>query len=612
MSMLDAARPQRTALDLSGLLASRWLWCLAAVLCIAFREIAGGYSGLLTALGDPDDATRLHQVRTLMATGAWFDMALPRIGGVNPLVSHWSRLIDVPLIVLLQGLGLVLPPAAAELVTRIAWPLVLLFVFLRLVVRAAEEQSRQSMPHATYAGGLMLFMAVTCGVGLAQFQIGRIDHHNAMILGSIGGLLILLQARKSPAAGTLSGLLIGFSLAVGYEPLAFLLPALGGIALWSIVDMTWLAGVRRMAVAAASLLAAVFVTTVAPWHWLAVRCDALSLNMVLLVVAGAAGLSIIDRHGRHWRVAERLAALAGAGSLGLAGFGALDLRCLAGPFGQIAPEIKPIWLDHVTETASVFTFFHMNPSAVLFSVFLMVAALMAAAERWRRLKTPETLALLSLLVLITPAGLWMIKLTPYACWVAAFAVALSIADLGPTIQMTALSRQLGAALMINQWTITAAVAPFLAMTSMAPEALKGHVVVEGTECLTTPAISPLQALPKGFFVGPIEYGSYIVALTQHDVLAAPYHRADRAIIENQAILTAEPAEARRRLAAVSADYLLLCLPKMAAAKYAGASPQTSAPFGLQARLLAGQSLEFLQPLAIETSHPDLKVWRIVH
>ena len=54
--------------------------------------------------------------------------------------------------------------------------------------------------------------------------------------------------------------------------------------------------VEAHAVALAATIGAVFVLTVAPWLWLHARCDALSLNMVLLTASGAAGLCIVDCH----------------------------------------------------------------------------------------------------------------------------------------------------------------------------------------------------------------------------------------------------------------------------------------------------------------------------
>ncbi len=608
MSIQDTARQPRIALDVSAVLGSRWSWCLLAILFIAFRELAGGFQTLLTSLGDTDDALRLHEVRTLMAPAswlsAWFDMTLPRIGGAHPLVSHWSRLIDVPLVILLQVFGLVLPPEAAELAARIVWPLLVLFMFLRLLVMAAEAQG------AAASGWLMLVMALTCLSGLFQFRIGRIDHHNAMITGAVAGLLILLEARRRPAAGTLAGVLIGLGLSVGYEPLAIVLPALLAMALWSMFDLTWLAGMRRMAVAFAVTMAAVFALTVAPWQWLQVRCDALALNMVLLAAGGAAGLWIVDARGRGWRVGPRLAALAGAGAVGLACYGALDTRCLAGPFGQVAPEIGPLWLDHVSETMSLFTFFKIAPPSIVAAFGLLALGIGCAIERWRRARSPETLVLLGLMLIAAPAGVWMVKLTPYASWVAAFAVTLSIADIGPTQQLTALSRQLGAALLASQWTFSALAEPVLALGHASAGASAGKVTIGDGDCTGTPAIRALAKLPKGLFVASIDHGSYIVALTQHDVLAAPYHRADRAILENQAVLMAEPVAARRQLYALGADYVMLCMLKPGAKPVEMSGPKPAFPNGLETRLRAGESFEFLEQVDVHGPVPELKVWRV--
>lgn len=583
--------------DWKNLLKSRWLWCLAAVIFLGGRELLQSYSDLVNSLGDTDDATRLYQVRQLLATGAWFDMTLPRIGGNTPLISHWSRLIDLPLIVLLKGFGLVLSPTAAEMAMRITWPLLLMLVFLRVLVRAAEDEG------GTAAAGLLIFLGLTCLAGLFQFRIGRIDHHNGMILGSVGGLLLLIGARKRPALGTYAGILIGFGLGVGYEPLAFLLPALGAAALMSVVDLHWLEGVRRMAVALAIALALIFIATVAPSEWLSPRCDALSLNMVLLAAGGAAALAVVDQRGRNWSLVTRISALAIGGAFGLAGYSALDPRCLAGPFAQVDPAINPIWLDLVVETHSIFRFFHMSPVAVMAFALSIAVGILAAFERWRRKPTPESLALLGLMLIIAPTGAWMVKLMPYASWVAVFCTAISIADLHPTAQLSARARQMMAALVANQWTLAALAAPLLAIGGIANATLNGDVLLDSTKCMTTPAIRSLASLPKGHFVGSIDFGSYIVALTQHDVLAAPYHRIDKAIILNQALLSAQPDQAHNLLEQAHADYVVLCMPKD--------KPTASVGTGLEARLKSGDTISYLQSVAIASPVPELRVWRFV-
>jgi hypothetical protein len=601
MSMVGVVQPHAGAFDPARILMSRWAWCLAAVVFLATWQMAASFSELLTSLGDTDDATRLHQVKTLMTTGAWFDMSLPRIGGAQPLLSHWSRLVDAPLVALMWTAGLVAAPETAELAARIIWPVLVLFVFLRLLVRSAEAQG------APAAGSLMLVLALTCLTGLFQFRIGRIDHHNAMILGSIAGLLTLIEARRRPASGTLAGVLIGFSLSVGYEPIAFLLPAMGGMALLAMVDLAWLEGVRRMAVACAVTIASVFAVTVAPSLWLVAWCDALSLNMVVLMGTGAAALAAIDTYGRSASATQRVGALAVAGAIGLAAYGALEPRCYAGPFGQISPLIKPVWLAYVTEMFSAFTFFKTSPVAMSALFLLLLAGIGACVERWWRLRTPETLVLLCLMVLVAPTALWMIKLSPYASWVAAFALALSIADLQATQQITALTRQLVAVLLASQWTMAAIATPVMAWAVTSDSKLDANVVIPASKCMTTQAIRALAPLPKGRFAGAIDFGSYIVALTHHDALAAPYHRIDRSIIENQGILATDPADARRRLVAANVDYFVLCVPPTAAPTNAAQAPAT----GLEARLKAGETVDFLASVAINGTPPELRVWRVV-
>lgn len=597
MAMLETLRP-RERYDWGHIVTSRWLWCIAAIVFMGAMDFMQRRGELSTLLGDADDATRLYQVRQLMAGGGWFDMTLPRLGGATPLISHWSRLIDVPLVMLLDTFGLFMSPEAAELSVRFVWPLLVLLLLLRVVVRAADHEG------GVVATAFVLFMGLTCMTGLFQFRIGRIDHHNGMIMGSIGGLLLLVHARVRPQEGYLAGMLMGIGLSVGYEPLAFLLPAVGLMALLAVTDLAWLRGVRNMAVALAATLAVVFVATVAPSLWFSARCDALSLNMVVLVAGGAGGLAVVDWRGRRWTLARRIAALAGFGAVGLLAYGALDVRCLAGPFGQVDPAVNAVWLDHVVETMSIFKFFPMSPPGVVAFAASIAVGIYASYERWLRLRTAETLVLLGLMLIVAPTGVWMVKLMPYASWVAVFCTALSIADLQGTAQLTALSRRLVAALLGNQLLFASVAAAALTAVGVTHAKVGDEVAIEGTQCLTTPAVRSLAVLPKGLFVGGLELGSFIVALTQHDALAAPYHRIDKAILINQALLAAEPAQAKRMIDQVHADYLVLCMPKDQSASSGGGGG------GLEARLKAGTTIAFLTPMPLSGPVAELRVWRV--
>src|SRR4051812_18336206 len=80
-------------------------------------------STLLTAQGlSTDDAMRLVEARDLMAGQDWFDPPQYRLPPPDGLRMHWSRLIDLPLAMLIRAGELLLPTARAEQVATVVWP----------------------------------------------------------------------------------------------------------------------------------------------------------------------------------------------------------------------------------------------------------------------------------------------------------------------------------------------------------------------------------------------------------------------------------------------------------------------------------------------------------
>ncbi len=180
-------------------------WCALGVALFAALVFWFDPTRLLTSLGDTDDATRLIEVRELMGGASWFDMTLPRFGGAHPLISHWSRLIDLPIAVLLSGFELVLPPQQAETAVRAVWPLGLLLAFVYLLAREAEIRGGRA------AALICVALTVTCLIGVVQFLPGRIDHHNAIILCAVVGILRLARSFDDARAGWSAGLLLGLA-----------------------------------------------------------------------------------------------------------------------------------------------------------------------------------------------------------------------------------------------------------------------------------------------------------------------------------------------------------------------------------------------------------------
>lgn len=616
------------------LVASRWLWCLAAVAALGLRDWVGDPTALQLSLGDTDDATRLTQVRELIAGAPWLDATLSRFGGATPLVSHWSRLIDLPILLIIAIAGLFVMPDAAETVARIVWPSLLLLLFLRLLVREAEVR-------AGHAGAvMMLIFGGTCLSGLYQFSLGRIDHHNVMILGAVGGLIVMARALEAPRYGWSAGALLGMALAVGYEPLALIIPAIAIATVLATIFPGWLEGVRNTTVALAATLAGAFFVTVPAAHWFTVTCDALAMNMVVLSCAGAAGLWYVHANRDRLAQSARLGIMAAAGAVGSILYACIEPACLAGPFAQVDPAVGPIWLNHVLEAQSVFQRSHDMPMAMVVFVAACLIGIAAQFVTWRRNPTAGNLFLLIVVAIALPPAIWQVKLTFYAVWLASFTLAIAVAALEGSDDVSPLTVRLTGATLANQGTLALLATPLLVAAGISG----GVASTTGPDhdyCHETPTIQSMRVLPRGFVIADIDSGPYIVALTQHDVLSAPYHRIDKSILAENALLAgpAIGAEARLRTTLRAQTppslpvYIALCAPPAAApapakspalslnaAQHSAPNPAPIQPplkgsrsdaTTLAGALLSGVKFNYLEPVAINATRDALKVWRVL-
>jgi hypothetical protein len=167
------------------------------------------------AFFDSDDAMCMVQVRDLMAGQGWFDMIIHRIDPAQGLFIHWSRVVDVPLVLLIGIFRLFANPEAAEGLARIAFPLMLqggLYAGL------------------AWCGGLLIgargrVLAIALGFlsgpMFGQFQPGRIDHHApqiALLVFVIGASLAALDGSRARFAA-LAGALTALSPAISIENL---------------------------------------------------------------------------------------------------------------------------------------------------------------------------------------------------------------------------------------------------------------------------------------------------------------------------------------------------------------------------------------------------------
>ena len=600
MSTITATRadpPRRTIL--AAVFTTPWVWCLAVVCFVTARALVNMKVGLHETLGDTDDATRLLLVREYLAGAGWFEPTSLRLGADTPFQSHWSRLIDWALAMLIRVFTPLVGVAQAELVTRVIWPALILLALL--VVLAVEVRQRVGRS----AIWILLAFSAMSSTGLFQFSPGRIDHHNVMIFGAVAGLVILTRVGYSPGAGWTAGAFLGLSLAVGYEPLALVVLAMAALAFLGLLRPELRAGLASATLAMAVTMTGVFLLTVPPSRYLAIHCDALALNMLVLVWGAALGLLILQRADLGSGLVRTVLAAAAPVAAASVVFGFLEPACLRGPFGQVDPEVIKVWLVNVQEGRPLFDLWSDKPTLVIASCATLSAGLWAAVALVRRDRGSENAALALLMLLSAVLGVWQFKLTTYAVWIAAFILTLWIATWRGSGAMTPLMAQLGGVTLLNQTTALILAMPLLALLDLGPARSTGEEPRQTDRCRNVSSLSVLASLPPGLVMAPVDLGPSIAVLTPHNVVAGPYHRLDAAILATYRTLWGAADEAEQRLAQMGVRYVVLCAPTTA-----GAAASSKAGL-LVTELLNTGGTPFLKELDISRPSSGIRVWQLV-
>ncbi len=352
--------------------------------------IAFAVAALLTAFDivdgrsyyrDIDDLLRSLQIRTLLDRGGWYDLSIPAIRMPEAYISPWSRLVDLPYVVLTLLAQPFLGRERALAFAFHAWQPVMLAGFCWLAVatmqRIAGEEGRVRPVHVIAAFAMM-------PLSLWEFSPGRIDHHNVQLL-----LLMLALygvSLWSAAGGMLVGLACVLSVVVGLELAPVVLIVMLG------VGAAWVFGLagsgpmqRALSASVAVLTPAAALLLIGPGEMLATRCDAFSAPY-LAALTGYGAISFAAAHFvREARPVARLAAVVVPGGL-LALLLAFGFpTCLRGPYQMIDAQLHALWLDRVQQEKTFLAFYTASETIKVACLGLM--AIVAAAALpfvWRR------------------------------------------------------------------------------------------------------------------------------------------------------------------------------------------------------------------------------------
>ena len=564
-----------------------WLLASAALLIGSWDAIGS------RAFPGPDDELRMVQLRDLLAGQSWFDTTQYRIDAASGGVAmHWSRLVDLPLMLTVLLTEPLLGRPNAELAAALAIPMLTFALALLLTARIAW--ARLGRTEALFAA---LMLALSLPV-LIQMRPMRIDHHGWQLVMALLAVNALFSPRRFGRVDgpVLAGLTLAAWLSISLEaaPMVAAFCALGA---WSWA-MRRDGGARLggMLNGLAGGSAALFALTQGSWaNW----CDAISPVHLAMLATGALGVAVLRKLDPE-RPATLLAGLGAIAAGALAMLWLAAPACLGSTFG-LDPLVRTFWYDNVAEGLPVWR----QPIAFAFQTVLppaigLYAALRLArrhcgieAQFWRDYAALLAAALL-VAVFVTRAG--------------AVAGALAAVPLGWQVLrwLEALRRLARPLPRIGAMAgIALALVPALPATllmTLAPA--RAAPPVRESACDIPAGSQTLRRLPRGEMLAAIDIGPRLLYETRHSVIATGHHRGKEGMREVIALFTGPPDRARDRLATRGTRYLVLCPDLTEPMHYARAYPD-----GLMARLLRGDIPEWLREVPVERG--GMLVWRIV-
>jgi hypothetical protein len=576
-----------------AILAVLAIWLIACAVMLAVHwpaAVAGTFS-------DSDDYMRLLEVRDWLAGQSWWDVTQYRLDPPTGGPMHWSRLVDLPIAAGIAGLTPFLGRATAEAVTVAAVPLVILGLIMALAARVARRLFASLL-----APIIAVLLVATAGAIGGQTFPTRIDHHGWQILAAATALAALLDPRPT-RSGTVAGVALAVWLNISIEGLPFAVAAAGAVALrWLIAPAP--EGRRFAALLAALAIGSgvLFAATHAPGSWTMRWCDAITPAHILVFAGAAAGSAALVRFAGGWTLAGRLAGLAVLGAVCAAAFLSLAPGCAASPFGTLDPLVHDVWYLNVLEGMPLW---RQAPVVAMNLLFFPAVGLVGSALAWRAAATPEARRdWLTIIILLVASTLLMIMLRRAGGVAQFMAVPGAIAIIEPLRARAArfansIARAIG--------TVAAICLPSPLTPIYASALLPAEPVVAGTgtgTCNTRCRLAPLAMLPPATILTTIDQGAPILALTHHNALAGPYHRADRALVDLIRAFTERPEVAHAIVRRHRIGYVLVDPLSGEAALYAGRSPA-----GLMARLRRGEAPGWLVP--VPGPADGLLLWRVI-
>ncbi len=540
-------------------------WPLFAVMftLIALAFVARAVLGAAKTplLADTDDAMRLVMVRDFLNGQGWYDLVQHRLDVPFGGSIHWSRLVDVGIAALLTVLRPLAGPMT-ETVVAYSWPLILL---LGLLYLSARLSLRLAGPEAVLAA---LALPAFSPALVPEFSPGRLDHTSIQIL-----LLLLMvgcsvEAIRRPRFAIGAGLAAATALAIGIEGLPTVATAIVVFGVMWALKPERVDAMLGFGLSFAGAMLAHQAIALPPQRWLVPMCDAISIVYTAAAVGTALVFVILALLPLRQRSRQlRLLVGAALGAALLAALLALFPECRHGPYAVVSPWLVTNWLDRISEARPLLESIRALPA---FSIAIAIPPMLALIVTLVRLRGENTdrgewliyggyllTTVMVMFIEVRGARLAAPLAIPAGAWLIAAARARYLGG----------ARWWGAAAMLASWLAFAGLALFLIIGFVIMPfqskaiAAAGAAQADQTQCLMPASFAALAAMPAQRVMAPIDLGSHLLLDTPHSVVAAPYHRAQRGLLDTFFFFN-QPIDQARDILRVRGITLVVICPAM--------------------------------------------------
>jgi hypothetical protein len=549
-----------------------------------------------------DDFMRLVEVRDFLNGQGWFDLTQYRLDPPAGVVMHWSRLIDVPLALLIGVLTPFIGAARAEVWVATLWPPLTFLPILALVGVLARRLGGAT---AVLPGVLL---AAVSAAPLVHVRPGALDHHGMQILLVLAATTAAAMPGRRRLVPALGGLAAAASNAIGLEMLPAIAAILAALGLrWAVEGEDAAPATSAFGLGFGIGTAALFALTVPPASWTAPIYDSISLAWVAAAALSGGALAVLaSMSGQLKTVKMRLSAGVIAGLVALGIMAIAFPAAINDPYATLDPRIVDLWLSHVSEAQSVLSIAHDSTAELLPAYLPMFAALGLGGLALARAKPDERTKffapLLALLALATVA-VWQVRGAASANLLAEPVLAAGLVCWAGT-SASARARLFAAVLVLSSPALIL-ICDGLNEVAAALDPIRPTASPDGPgNCRKPVDMFPLSKLPRGTVLSFIDLGPIILAETPHSIIAAPYHRNQAGYEAVFDVLLGDDVTAKRVLAGKHVDYVAICPGAPERTNYERAEPN-----GLTARLSRGEVPPFLERVAGDAADP-LWVFRV--